>query len=1013
MKFTDIFIRRPVLATVLSLLILLLGLRSITGIGLREYPKTVTTVISVSTAYPGASARVMQGFITQPLQKAIASADGIEYITSSSAQSSSKITVHIRLNYNPTKALTDITAKVNQVRNILPRASQAPIISESKGRRTALMYISFYSKTFSRPAIADYLTRVVVPKLQSVPGVAQANILGSAFAMRIWLDPRKLAAYGITPQQVTQAIQNNNFIAAVGQTKGPYVAINVNARTDLHTAREFRNLVVATHNDSLIRLGQLGKVDLGAASYGTEFFFGGKPAVAIAIDTTPTANPLSVADGIVKLFPAIKSQLPAGMNARIPYDGSRYIRSSITEVIKTLGEAAIIVIAVMFLFLGSLRSVTIAMVTIPLSLIGTIFVMLLLGYSLNLLTFLAMVMAIGLVVDDAIVVVENIHRHLEQGKTRLQAALVGAREIGGPVIAMTLTLAAVYAPIGFLGGITGTLFREFAFTLATTVIISGFLALTLAPMMCSRMLRPPREAGRFAHWLDHSFERIKNTYNRWLHHSLNHRLATLLVGATILIVLFPLYSWSKHELAPKEDQGFVIAFAQTPPTATIDYSRRYALELQRLFTQFPQRQYDFIVAGRFAGGGAFGGLVLKPWDERSRSAMSIQAQLAREVRSIAGLQTYVVLPPSLPGNSGGAPVQFVISTTNSYRELAAVARELSLRAQKSGLFIFANQNLKYDMPELELTVDRSKAQTLGLSMAAIGQAMGTLLGGGYVNFFSAEGYSYKVIPQVIRKYRFNPENLTHYYVRSAAGTMIPLSEVVKLKQVTVPPSLAQFDQLNAATITGVPRPGVSLARALSYLNTQLQDIAPTGYFVNYQGESRQFKQEGSALAVTFLFALIIIYLVLSALFESFRDPLIILVSVPMAAFGALLLVYFGLTSINIYTQVGLVTLIGLISKHGILITRFANDLQREKGLSRRAAVEQAAAIRLRPILMTTAAMVLAVVPLIAASGAGAGARFAIGLVIASGMSIGTLFTLFMVPMVYTFIAENHRPQAKK
>ncbi len=1013
MKFTDIFIRRPVLATVLSLLILLLGLRSITGIGIREYPKTVTTVISVSTAYPGASARVMQGFITQPLQKAIASADGIEYITSSSAQSSSTITVHIRLNYDPTKALTDITAKVNQVRNILPRASQAPIISESKGRRTALMYISFYSKTFSRPAIADYLTRVVVPKLQSVPGVAQANILGSAFAMRIWLDPRKLAAYGITPQQVTQAIQNNNFIAAVGRTEGPYVAINVNARTDLHTAREFRNLVVATHNDSLIRLGQLGKVDLGAESYGTEFFFGGKPAVAIAIDTTPTANPLSVADGIVKLFPAIKSQLPAGMNARIPYDGSRYIRSSIDEVVKTLGEAAIIVIAVMFLFLGSLRSVTIAMVTIPLSLIGTIFVMLLLGYSLNLLTFLAMVMAIGLVVDDAIVVVENIHRHLEQGKTRLQAALVGAREIGGPIIAMTLTLAAVYAPIGFLGGITGTLFREFAFTLAVTVIISGFLALTLSPMMCSRMLRPPQEADRFAQWLDHSFERIKNTYGRWLHHSLNHRLATLLVGATILIVLFPLYSWSKHELAPKEDQGFVIAFAQTPPTATIDYSRRYALELQRLFTQFPQRQYDFIVAGRFAGGGAFGGLVLKPWDERNRSAMSIQAQLAREVKSIAGLQTYVVLPPSLPGNSGGAPVQFVISTTDSYRELATVARELSLRAQKSGLFIFANQNLKYDMPELELTVDRSKAQTLGLSMAAIGQAMGTLLGGGYVNFFSAEGYSYKVIPQVIRKYRFNPKNLTRYYVRSAAGAMIPLSEVVKLKQVTVPPSLAQFDQLNAATITGVPRPGVSLARALSYLNTQLQDIAPKGYFVNYQGESRQFKQEGSALAVTFLFALIIIYLVLSALFESFRDPLIILVSVPMAAFGALLLVYFGLTSINIYTQVGLVTLIGLISKHGILITRFANDLQHEKGLSRRAAVEQAAAIRLRPILMTTAAMVLAVVPLIAASGAGAGARFAIGLVIASGMSIGTLFTLFMVPMVYTFIAENHRPQAKK
>ena len=492
MKFTDIFIRRPVLATVLSLLILLLGLRSITGIGLREYPKTVTTVITVSTAYPGASAQVMQGFVTQPLQKAIASADGIEYLTSSSSQSRSSITAHIRLNYDPTKALTDITAKVNQVRNILPRASQSPIISESTGRRMALMYLSFYSKTFSRPAIADYLTRVVVPKLQSVSGVAQADILGSAFAMRIWLDPKKLAAYGITPQQVAQAIRNNNYIAAVGQTESPYVAINVNARTDLHSAEEFRNLVVATHGNSLIRLGQLGEVNLGAERYGTEFYFHGKPAVAISINTTPTAYPPSVADDILRIFPSIKSRLPSGMSASIPYNGSRYIQSSITEVIKTLGEAVIIVIVVMFLFLGSLRSVTIPMVTIPLSLIGSIFVMRLLGYSLNLLTFLAMVMAIGLVVDDAIVVVENIHRHLGEGKTRLQAALLGAREIGGPVIAMTLTLAAVYAPIGFLGGITGTLFREFAFTLAIAVIISGFLALTLSPMMCSKMLRPPR-----------------------------------------------------------------------------------------------------------------------------------------------------------------------------------------------------------------------------------------------------------------------------------------------------------------------------------------------------------------------------------------------------------------------------------------------------------------------------------------------------------------------------------------
>lgn len=1007
MKFTDIFIRRPVLATVLSLLILFLGLRSISGIGLREYPKTVTTVITVSTAYPGASAEVIQGFITQPLQQSIASADGIEYLTSSSSPGSSTITIHIRLNYNPTKALTDITAKVNQVRNQLPAESEAPTITESTGSRTSLMYLSFYSSQFSRPQIADYLTRVVVPKLQSVPGVAQANILGSAFAMRIWLNPKKLAAYHITPQQVAQAIQENNFIAAVGQTEGPYVQINVNAHTDLHTAKEFRNMVVSSNGTQLVRLGQLGRVDLGAESYGTNFYFNGKSAVAIAIDPTPTANPLTVATGIKKMFPLIKAQLPEGMKAQIPYDSSRYIKSSINDVIITIGEAALIVIAVMLLFLGSIRAVTVPMVTIPLSLIGAIFVMLLLGYTLNLLTFLAMVMAIGLVVDDAIVVVENIHRNMEQGLSRFKAALVGAREIGSPVIAMTITLAAVYAPIGFLGGVTGTLFREFAFTLAITVLISGFLALTLSPMMCSKLLSGPQNAGWFARLVDDRFDRFREAYRKVLHASLNHRPGIILIGITILVVLFPMYSWSKHELAPKEDQGFVIAFAQAPPTATIDYTKRYAMQLHKMFLQFPQREYDFIAAGQFANGGLFGGLVLKPWDERKRSAMSIQNQLGNEVKSIAGVQTYVAVPPSLPGSGGGAPVQFVLSTTNSYTQLAEVARGIVENAKKSGLFLFVDQDLKFDMPQLEIDVDRSKAQSLGLTMASIGQAMGTMLGGGYVNYFTSGGYSYKVIPQVLRRHRFTAEQLSQYYVKAPNGNMIPLSEVVQIKEETVPPSLSQYNQLNAATITAVPRPGVSIAQALSFLNQQVHKSTSSGYFVNYEGESLQFMQQGSALAITFFFALIIIYLVLAALFESFRDPFIILVSVPMAAFGALLLVYFGLTSINIYSQVGLVTLIGLISKHGILIVRFANDLQRNEGLSRREAVEKAAAIRLRPILMTTAAMVLAVVPLIIATGAGAAARFSIGLVIAAGMCIGTLFTLFMVPMVYTLLAAKH------
>lgn len=1008
MRFTDTFIKRPVLATVIALFVLLLGLRSIDQIQIREFPKIEQTVITVSTSYPGASSEVVQGFITQPLSQAIASADGIDYLTSSTSQGSSSITAHIRLNYDPTKAMTDITAQVNQVRNQLPRQSEAPVINESTGERTALMYLAFNSKTLSGPQIADYLSRVVVPKLQSIPGVAQAGILGSAFAMRIWLDPNKLAAYGLSPAQIATAIQNNNFIAAVGQTKGPYVAINVNARTDLHSAQEFNNMVIAHDGDTLIRIKDVGHVDLGAESYDTQFLFNGRDAVAISITPTPTANPLSVADGVKQMFPSLQKQLPPGIDGTIVYDASLFIHSSIDEVVRTLAEAGLIVIAVIFLFLGTIRSVTIPVVTMPLSLVGAVFLMLVLGYSINLLTLLAMVLAIGLVVDDAIVVVENIYRHMEEGMSAYKAALVGAREIGSAIVAMSVTLAAVYAPLGFQTGLTGSLFREFAFTLAITVLISGLLALTLSPMMCAKLLRPPQEAGRLARALERIFERVKNGYHRMLHASLNHRPMVLTVAVTVLASLFFLYAWSPHELAPAEDQGFVIVFGNAPPTSTIDYQKRYAEQISQLFRSVPERQNSFLVAGQgFAGNGVFGGMILKPWGQRGRSAGTIKNALSGAANRIAGLQTYVVVPPSLPGSTGGAPVQFVISTTADYTQLATAAQEIVRHAQQSGKFFFVDQDLKFDMPELEINVDRSKAQTLGLTMADIGNAMGTMLGGGYVNWFSAGGRSYKVIPQVIRKYRYTAQDLAHYYVKAEDGTMIPLSEVINIKQNTVPESLTQFDQLNSTTITGALRPGVTLGDALAYLQKQAAELLPQGYFINYEGDSRQYVQEGSALALTFIFALIVIYLILAGLFESFRDPFIILVSVPMAICGALLFIYYGASTINIYTQIGLVTLIGLISKHGILIVRFANEIQRDEGLSRREAVEKAAAIRLRPILMTTAAIVVGVVPLLIASGAGAAARFSIGLVVATGMTIGTLFTLFVVPMVYTFLGARH------
>lgn len=1011
MKFTDIFVKRPVLAIVLSLFILLLGLRSITGIQIREFPKITKTTISVSTAYPGASSETIQGFITQPLSQAIASADGIDYLTSSTSQGRSSITAHIRLNYNPTKALTDVTSKVNQVRNQLPRESQAPIINVSTGERTALMYLTFFSDKLSGPQIADYLNRVVVPKLQSVPGVAQASILGNTFAMRIWLNPNKLAAHNLSAQQVASAIQANNFIAAVGNTKGPYVAINVNARTSMSNAKEFNNMVVAHDGDTLIRLRDLGHAQLGAEGYNTQFMFHGKPAVAISVEPTPTANPLNVADGIKKVFPALQKQFPPGLQSAIAYDGSKFINSSIDEVIKTLAEAAIIVILVIFLFLGAIRTALIPSITMPLSLIGAVFVMLLLGYSLNLLTLLAMVLAIGLVVDDAIIVVENIFRHMEEGIPRRKAALLGAREIGSAIIAMSITLAAVYAPIGFQTGLTGSLFREFAFTLAATVLISGVIALTLSPMMCSKILRPPDKAGRFAEWLNRRFEQFKNGYQKLLHGSLDYRPVTLIVAIVVLVSIPFLYSWSKSELAPTEDQGFVIVFGQPPPTSTLDYTTLYAEQIDKIFATIPQAENRFIFAGS-QGGRFFGGLALKPWDQRNKSAFQIKNELTGAVHNVAGLQAQVVLPPSLPGSGGGTPVQFVVSTTADYQQLYGAVEQMVRRAQQSGKFVFINQGLKFDQPEYDISVDRSKAQSMGLSMSDIGSAMGTLLGGGYVNRFVTTGHAYKVIPQVIRKYRFTEQDLQNYQIPTESGAMVPLSSVVHINQKTVPNNLTQFDQLNSTTISAVMSPGVSLGEAISYLQQQANNL-PQGYFVNYEGQSRQYVQSGSALLVTFLFALIVIYLILAALFESFRDPFIILVSVPMALCGALFFIYWGAGSVNIYTQVGLLTLIGLISKHAILIVRFANEIQRDEGLSIRDAVEKAAGLRLRPILMTTAAMVLGVLPLILASGAGAAARYSIGLVISTGMLIGTLFTLFIVPMVYTFVGARHKPPSEE
>jgi hydrophobe/amphiphile efflux-1 (HAE1) family protein len=1017
MTFTDIFIRRPVLATVVSLLILLIGLQAVFKLPIRQYPELSSTSITITTTYPGANANLIKGFITVPIEQAVASTEGIDTLVSSSQQDVSTVTLNMRLNANPDRAMTDVLSKINQVQSVLPREANDPLVVKKTGEDFALMYISFNSDRMTASQITDYLTRVVQPTLQTIDGVGDARILGGQpFAMRIWLDPKRMAALGITPADVRDALVANNFIAAAGQIKGDLVQTSINALTSLDNAKAFTQLVVATRGDSLIRLGNIASIELGPQSATSSSVFDGLKAVFIGIYATPTANPLSVISNVRAAFPEIQQSLPATLQAAIAYDATEFIRASIREVVKTLGEAAIIVIVVIFLFLGSLRSTVIPIVTIPLSLVGVMILVLALGFSINLLTLLALVLAIGLVVDDAIVVVENIYRHIEDGMAPFDAAIKGAREIALPVIAMTITLAAVYAPIGFVSGLTGALFREFAFTLAGAVIVSGIIALTLSPMMCSRLLKPHTGGdGRFVAMVDRLFEGLKTGYRRLLHRTLGFRAVTILVLVAVVIMTGILYVTTPKELAPEEDQGVLFTVVKTPQYANLDYLEQATNSLNQVFKTVPEEAHVFTINGSGGVHQAFAGILFKPWGQRSRNQKEILQELQPKLAGIPSAQVFAFSPPALPGSTGGPPLQFVIKTTGDFERLTGVLAELQDAARKSGLFLFTDSDLKFDTPQIEFNIDNAKANRLGISMEDIGAALATLLGGNYVNRFTLFGRSYEVIPQVPRDYRLTADWLTRYQIRTAGGELVPLSTVATATQSVQPNALTSFQQLNSATLSGVVFPGRTLGEALSFLEQKAAEIFPEGYSYDYQGESRQYVQEGSKLVYTFVFALIVIFLVLSAQYESFRDPVIILIALPTSMFGALLPLniggLLGLTSINIYTQIGLVTLIGLISKHGILMVDFANRLQRE-GHSRREAIEQAAAVRLRPILMTTAAMVVAMVPLLIASGAGAQSRFDIGLVIAAGMTVGTMFTLFVTPAVYTLIAHDQQKAAR-
>jgi multidrug efflux pump len=1010
MAFTDPFIRRPVLATVVSLLIILLGFQAFSKLVIRQYPQMENALITVSTAYPGANAETIQGYITQPLQQSLASAEGIDYMTSSSQQNFSTISIYARIGADTDRLFTELLAKANEVKNQLPQDAEDPVLSKEAADASALMYVSFYSDQLSNPQITDYLSRVIQPKLATLPGMAEAEILGNqVFAMRLWLDPVKMAAYGITATDVTGAVQRYNFLAAAGEVKGQYVVTSINATTDLKSAEAFGAIPVKTSGDSRVLVRDIARVEMGAANYDSISSFDGIPSVYIAIKGTPSANPLDVIKNVRAALPELEAQLPPNLKVSIAYDATEFIRASIDEVVKTLAEAVLIVVVVVFLFLGAFRSVLIPVITIPLSMIGVLFFMQLMGYSINLLTLLAMVLAIGLVVDDAIVVVENIHRHIEEGKTPFDAAIEGAREIAIPVVSMTITLAAVYAPIGFLEGLTGALFKEFALTLAGAVIISGVVALTLSPMMCSRLLRHEENPSGLAHKLDMAFEKLKRRYQKALHGTLNTR-PVVVVFAIIVMCLIPvLLSFSKSELAPDEDQGIVFLFANAPQPTNLNYMNAYTDQFVKIFKEFPEYYSSFQINGFSGVQSGIGGFLLKPWSERERTQMELLAEVQGKLNSIPGLQIFGFNLPSLPGTGEGLPFQFVVNTPNDYESLLQVAERIKAQAMESGKFAFLNVDLAFDKPEVVVDIDRAKAAQMGVSMQDLGATLAILLGEGEINRFTIDGRSYKVIAQVERPYRDNPGWLSNYHVKSESGQMVPLGTLIKVSDRARPTKLKQFQQLNAAIIEGVPI--VSMGEAAETVAQIAREQAPRGYTFDYAGASRQYVQEGNALYVTFGLALAIIFLVLAAQFESFRDPLVILVTVPLSICGALIPIFLGFSSMNIYTQVGLVTLIGLISKHGILIVEFANQLRREKGLSVREAIEEAASIRLRPVLMTTAAMVFGMVPLILATGAGAVSRFDIGLVIATGMSIGTLFTLFVLPCVYTLLASPDKAPA--
>ncbi|MGD9914419.1 MAG: efflux RND transporter permease subunit [Rhizobiaceae bacterium] len=1011
MSFSDRFISRPVLSTVTALLILLLGFQGMFNLAVRQYPKVDETVITITTVYPGASPELIQGFITSPIAAAVATTENVDYVSSQSRPSASIVTVTMRLGSNPDTALTEVMSKVQQVRGQLPQDAKDPTIVKGTGQQFAIMYLTLQNPNMTSEQLTEYIERVIRPRVSTIQGVAEVQVLGAAnYSMRVWIDPIRLASRGLTAAEVLGAINSSNFLSAPGKTKNEYVAYSITLQSTLQTPEAFAQLPLISKDGNVVRLRDVADVELAAESDDTIVNFNGKPGTFIGIFPTPSANPLDTANAVIEELPAVQASLPEGMTITLVYNATQTIGASIDEVFKTIAEAVAIVVVVILLFLGSFRSVLMPVVTIPLSLIGVCFMLYLMGFSINLLSLLAMVLAIGLVVDDAIVVVENIHRHIEEGMKPMQAAFTGMSEISSAVVAMTITLAAVFAPLAFTGGLTGSLFREFALTLAGAVVISGFVALTITPMMSARLLKAGGHS-RFSSFVDRTFDRIAGRYERLVSGSLKYRPVTLLIVIALVSVTGYMFMKTSSELAPEEDAGALFSLVNAPRYATTEYTATYANQIRELTQDIPELRANFSIVGF---GGATNTAIavwsFKDWAERTRSQKELQADIQGRLSRVAGVQALVFAPPSLPGAGGGLPISLVIQSTAGSADVFEVAEQIKQKAQASGRFIIVQNSLAFDAPQVTVSIDRDRAAALNLPIRDIGTTLGLLVGGGAVAQFDRDSNSYDIIMQVPQEYRENPERLGEFFVRSVSGEMVPLSAVVSISTNASPASIEQFNQLNSATISALPLPGVTTGDGLATVESIARQSLPAGFFIDYSGQSRLEKEQGSTILIAFALAVVVIYLVLAAQFESFRDPLIIMMSVPLSIFGALLPLNIGLGSLNIYTQVGLITLIGLITKHGILLVEFANQQREEHGLSRREAIVASAKTRLRPILMTTAAMALGVVPLILSSGAGAAARYSMGLVIFAGILVGTLFTLFVVPMFYTYISRRELPE---